>query len=190
MTKYPNQRTVEINKPESFTKNFAIYGKDEMATACKVLNGSAFKVWCYLLSNKKQESWNISPAHAQEVWGISRSSFSDGLNELIKKGYYDPKEQIIYHSTTKDINEIRKQKRKQTNVEIREDEDTRFGSIGSEKEMSNNISDENIVDAEASTKNINKVDSCASTRTAYEKETKAKRGWDFSLFVPDGEFRF
>lgn len=44
MTKYPNQRSVEINKPESFTSNFAIYGKDAMATACKVLNGSAFKV--------------------------------------------------------------------------------------------------------------------------------------------------
>lgn len=179
--KYPNQRSVEISKPTTFTSNFAIYGKDAMATACKVLNGSGFKVWCYLLSNSKQNNWNISPAHAEATWGISRSSFSDGLNELREKGFYDNDRQVIHHESTKNIDEIQKKKRNQESVEIRTRKSTKFEKTQSEKGISNNINSENTIDANASTNNnLNKVGSCASTRTNHPKEER-KFEYDFGL---------
>ena len=86
MALYPNQQTVRIDKKVPKT-NFAVYGKEEMGKACSELNGSAFKVWCYLLSNSDGVLWDISPAAAFNNWGIPRTTFHDGLTELKEKGY-------------------------------------------------------------------------------------------------------
>lgn len=50
MALYQNQRTVKIDK--KIVGIFLMYDEEAMAYACKVLNGSGFKVWCYLLKNK------------------------------------------------------------------------------------------------------------------------------------------
>lgn len=42
MAMYPNQRTVKIDK--KITGIYLIYGEEDMAYACSVLNGSGFKV--------------------------------------------------------------------------------------------------------------------------------------------------
>ena len=82
MPKFANQQTVRIDKPEKQETNFAVYGKDDLADACTVLNPSALRVYLYLLSNAPQVSWDISPQHANDKWGIAINSFKDGLNEL------------------------------------------------------------------------------------------------------------
>lgn len=90
MPSYPNQKTITIDKPSSF-RNYAIYGSEEIAKACSVLNGSAFKVWCYLLKNSSGVQWNVSPKDAENTWGIAHSTWRDGINELKEKGFLDDK---------------------------------------------------------------------------------------------------
>ena len=101
MAMYQNQRTVKIDK--KINGIYLIYGEDEMAYACSVLNGSGFKVWCYLLKNKDGIQWDISPADAKKKWGIKRTTFHDGLRELKEKGFIDFDEGIIHQ---KSINQV------------------------------------------------------------------------------------
>lgn len=99
MKTYPNQKIITIDKPKTFP-NFALYGTEEIAKACAVLNGSAFKVWCYLLSNSANVKWAISPSDAEINWGIKHSTWRDGINELKEKGFLDDK--AIHILSTKD----------------------------------------------------------------------------------------
>ena len=91
---YPNQRVVTIKKNKHRT--YASYGTEEIAYACKNLKPSGFRVWLYLMSNKADVNWYISPAHARDMWGIPLSSFHDGIKELKEKGYYDEVMKEIY----------------------------------------------------------------------------------------------
>lgn len=113
MTKYANQKTVKIIKPEK-SENYAIYSKPGINLACKYLNGAAFKIWCYLLSNAHGITWDISPKHAEKEWGIPQSSFSDGLKELKKKGYYDENLKEVYMISKKSEKELIELKRKKS----------------------------------------------------------------------------
>jgi len=108
MAKYPNQRTIKIDKINS-TGYFAMYGNPEIGNACKVLNGSAFKVYCYIFANSNGFELDISPAHAEKFWGIAQSTFQDGINELLDKGFIV--NGIAHQRSTKDETEIRKKKR-------------------------------------------------------------------------------
>ena len=114
MAKYPNQRTVKVCKTNS-TKYFASYGNPEIAEACKVLNGSGFKVWTYIFANANGFSLDISPASAEKYWGIAPSTFEDGINELITKGFIV--DGVAYQSSTMNEYEIRKKKRNSNNRE-------------------------------------------------------------------------
>ena len=116
MSKYPNQKTVRIDKPEGFS-TFAIYGKPDICDACEVLSYSALRVWLYLLSQKAQIQWDISPQCAENQWGIPRTSWEDGISELREKGYLD--DEAIHSKSTKPLDEIRKKKRNSLNVEVR-----------------------------------------------------------------------
>ena len=165
MALYPNQKTVTIDKPENFS-TFAIYGKPEICIACKVLNGSAFKVWCYLLSQKADTIWDISPKHAFNEWGISKSTFHDGINELIEKGFLD--EKAIHLASTKDESEIRKPKRKSKKNESRTSQDTNYENNLSEFDDSNNIKENNI------TTNKAVLDENVSNIQNYDKEESSK----------------
>ena len=157
MPKFANQQTVRIDKPEKQETNFALYGKDDLADACTVLNPSALRVYLYLLSNAPQVSWAISPQHAKDKWGIALNSFKDGLKELKDKGYYDPSNRVIHQKAQKPIDEIRRKKRNSTKNETRDD-GLNFDSMPDDVHMSNNINIENstmenTVDAGASTNN-------------------------------------
>ena len=111
------------------------------------------------------------------------------MKELIKKGYYDPDQQIIYHTSTKNINEIQKPKRKSANNENRINAISNSESTSSENKYSNNIRSENNVEANASTHNINNGRACASTSTTDPRVKKKKEhGYDFETM--SGEFNF
>ena len=178
MPKFANQQTVRIDKPEKQETNFALYGKDDLADACTVLNPSALRVYLYLLSNAPQVSWDISPQHANDKWGIAINSFKDGLNELKNKGYYDPVNRVIHQKAQKPIDEIRRKRRNSTKNETRDD-GLNFDSMPDEIHMSNNINTENIksentVDADASTNNIG-VTVCASATPSAQPEVEVIR---------------
>ena len=104
---YPNQKKIIIDKPK---KNmFAVYGLKELAIACKTLSYSGLRVWLYLLSNNDKSEWYVSPAHAEKYWGISRSSFYRGWEELIEKGFLI--EETIRQESNMEVSQIEKKKR-------------------------------------------------------------------------------
>ena len=86
--RFPNQRSILIDKPKEF-QNYAIYGKPEIGNASKQLTGNGFKVWCYLLSQSSGVRWALSPKACQNEWGIPKTSFYRGIDELIRRGYLD-----------------------------------------------------------------------------------------------------
>lgn len=124
--KYPNQRTVIIDNKIEKGQIFLMLVKNDLADACKDLNGSGFKVYCYLLSNQDGYKWNISPAHAQKEWGIASSTFKDGIRELIDKGYiangYIHQRKIIKEDDNRPIKEMDENRASITDTVLSEDE--------------------------------------------------------------------
>ena len=129
--KYANQRTVKIDRKTRSNHPFATFDKDLMADACKVLNGSGFKVWCYLLSNQDGYEWAISPAHAEATWGIPTSTFKDGIRELKEKGFIV--DGCIHQQRIKNEDEIRLQNK----VDENRQEDTKSVLLEDENHISN-----------------------------------------------------
>ena len=116
-----------------------MYDEEAMAYACRVLNGSGFKVWCYLLKNKDGILWDISPADAEKRWGISKSTFHDGLRELQTKGFIDFEEGIIHQKSIKPECEIHTSTRRNKPYEIRIGSDTETAQEPYENQYRNNI---------------------------------------------------
>ena len=134
MAKYPNQKKYVIDKKQ-ISEYFASYDKLGIADACSSLKGSGFKVWCYLLSNIDNFEWSISPQHAENEWGIKRSTFYDGLQELEDKGFIDTDKRII-HQFYK--SEVRTEKKSENRQEC-----ANLGTTESENNHSNNNSFKN-----------------------------------------------
>ncbi len=124
--RYPNQRTVIIDNKIEKGQIFMMLVKNDLADACKDLNGSGFKVYCYLLSNQDGYKWCVSPAHAQKEWGIKTRTFKDGFNELIDKGYikdgYIHQRKIIEKDEIRPIEEMDDNRQDDTDIVLWEDE--------------------------------------------------------------------
>lgn len=116
MPKFANQKRIKIDKPENF-ETFAIYGKPDIGEACMTLSYSGFRVWLYLMSQKAQVYWDISPQCAENQWGIPRTSWEDGIKELKEKGFLDDK--AVYSKSRKPFDKICKRKRNSKSVEVR-----------------------------------------------------------------------
>ena len=148
MKTYPNQKNITIDKPKTFS-NFALYGSEEIAKACSVLNGSAFKVWCYLLKNSSGVQWSVYPKDAENTWGIKHSTWRDGINELKEKGFLDDK--AVHMISTKDEN--RPEYKTKSNQQKGE-----LWFLEGDNQHRNNIKSglRNTVSADASTNKLNK----------------------------------
>ena len=140
MAKYPNQKTYVIDKIQ-LSEYFASYDKLGISNACSVLNGSGFKVWCYLLSNIDEFKWSISPQHAENEWGIKRSTFYDGLKELEEKGFIDTDKRIIHQFYKSEVRTEKKSENRQEspNLGTRESENDHSNNNNLKSETNNNI---------------------------------------------------
>ena len=136
--KYSNQRTVKIDRKIREGHIFVSFDKDSMAEACGDLNGGAYKVWCYLLSNQDGYEWAISPADAEKRWGIPTSTFKDGIKELKEKGYIA--DGYIHQQRTKAKDEIRPMNKIDENRQFRTDTDL----LEDDNHISNNYNNNNI----------------------------------------------
>ena len=147
--KYSNQRTVKIDRKIREGHIFVSFDKEWMAEACGDLNGGAYKVWCYLLSNQDGYEWAISPADAEKKWGIPTSTFKDGIRELKEKGYIA--DGYIHQQRTKAKDEIRPLNRIDENRQIRTD------TVLSEDEnhISNNNNNNNNINNDKDTSSEN-----------------------------------
>ena len=62
--------------------------KKDLLDAAKNLNGIAFKIYIYLLSNQESYIGGLSRTDITEKLGISSKSYDNGLKELEDKGYF------------------------------------------------------------------------------------------------------
>ena len=88
--KYANQRNFTINR-EIPTKNthetyLTIYCRN-LNAAMRDLSGVAFKLYCYLCSNKDKYSFDFSTQDFMNVSGAGSTSAREAVNTLISKGY-------------------------------------------------------------------------------------------------------
>lgn len=106
MAKYPNQKSYRINKKNT-TKLFAIYGNPEIMDACKVLKGSGFKMYCCFFSNNDGYRLDGSPEYARKYWGIPKSTYYDGIQDLIDHGFIDVETGEVYQKAVEKQSETR-----------------------------------------------------------------------------------
>lgn len=88
--KYANQNQVVVKRsiPDKGTKQpyICIYTKN-IETAARTLGGVAFKLYLYIASNSNDYTFDYSPQHFSEVYGVSLQRARDAFKELIKEGY-------------------------------------------------------------------------------------------------------
>jgi hypothetical protein len=62
--------------------------KNDILAAAKNLNGVAFKIYMYLISNQENYIGGLSRADITTKLGISSKSYDNGIAELEEKGYF------------------------------------------------------------------------------------------------------
>lgn len=84
----PNQRRIKINKLKCDAEHpYAIINQWAMQTAMKNLNGSGFKLWCYMSKNQPGYCFDLSMEDCKTNWGLSKDSYYAAVNELKEKRY-------------------------------------------------------------------------------------------------------
>ena len=115
---HPNQRTIIINRdlPKKTKENQRPYVAayiDNIAAASKDLNGVAFKLYCYLLSNENYFSLSFSPQDFVNNFGGTIKSAQTAFQELEQKGYI-----ICREKNTFIFNEVSNKELETAEVEI------------------------------------------------------------------------
>ena len=94
MANYANQKRMDILNAELLehkkkTDSDGYYYPMDykyIDAAARELNGNAFKIWLYLVRWRNKGYVFLSPAAIENAMGIKKSSVSDSINELKRKG--------------------------------------------------------------------------------------------------------
>lgn len=101
MISYPNQKYIKVNKEICNSDNlYATINIDSLYLAMGDLNGSAFKMWCYMAKNRDDFGFYLSQEDVVGNWGVcSKSTYHRAIKELIEKGYLQEKtnNHYIFH---------------------------------------------------------------------------------------------
>lgn len=82
-------RVNKIRKQDSTTDvRISDIFKNDILAAAKNLNGVAFKIYMYLISNQNDYIGGLSRADITVKLGISSKSYDNGIAELEEKGYF------------------------------------------------------------------------------------------------------
>lgn len=100
---YPNQKMVQVHRdmpkqtkdnPRTFT---AVYTDNIEAAATNLgTKHTAFKMYLYLLSNKDNYKFALSPQDFANKYGVSLKAAKDAVNDLIAVGYLVLREKKTY----------------------------------------------------------------------------------------------
>lgn len=87
----PNQEKIIINKSKTNKDNIYLCANlDALQEAMNNLkNSSALKLWLFFVKNQNGYQFELSQVEANK-WGISKSSYYRGKEELVQKGYLVP----------------------------------------------------------------------------------------------------
>lgn len=92
ITTHPNQRTIIIQrdipkKTKATQRPYTVIYADNLAAAGRTLNGLAFKLYCYLISNEHCFNLAFSPQDFINNFGGSIRRAQDAFKELEEAGY-------------------------------------------------------------------------------------------------------
>ena len=90
MASFANQRTVTIHKP-TYIGNFVQVDIDDWQEAYATLTKSGFGLYLYCCGNMDGYKLELSSAAVQNALHISDSSYRRAVEELLKYGYFIPK---------------------------------------------------------------------------------------------------
>lgn len=94
MPEYAYQRSVQIHrknvKTEETRQPFLAAYTSNLYEAMKRLNGTEFKVYLYLLSNKNGYSFDFSPQEVANKTGVCRDSARNAFDAMIHKSFIIP----------------------------------------------------------------------------------------------------
>lgn len=90
MAKYANQNKVLIKRtiPEKGAKKpFLCIYNENIEDAARELSNTEFKLYIYLVSNSNDYSFDYSPQHFANTYGVGLTASREAWRALIKKGY-------------------------------------------------------------------------------------------------------
>lgn len=130
---YPNQKMVYINRDmpkqtKESKRPYVVAYTDVIAKASTTLGTkhTAFRLFMYLLCNKDNYYFALSPQDFADEFGVSLKSAKDAVNDLIASGYLVLREKKVYdfyevpHSLDIEPVETKKKKFKMKDGSIRE----------------------------------------------------------------------
>lgn len=121
MAHYPNQKHFTINRinPLKEKKQYLSIVNENIAEASRRLSGEIpFKFYLYLCSNQDNYSFDYSPQHFANIYGVSLDSARRAPEKLIEAGYLVPSEK---HKNGFDFFEVPQEKKTSIKVEIVEE---------------------------------------------------------------------
>ena len=120
---YANQNVVTIKREETKAPFISI-NESSVAAAMKNLTPVQFQVWLYLIKNKNDIDWAVSPEAAEQQWGISKSSFRKAFTTLKEKGYLIQKKgsstHFLLYELPKKVEEIQENEEKNEEKPVEE----------------------------------------------------------------------
>ncbi len=94
----PNQKHIEVQKEKYMKKKddgglqYCKISQKGIQYAMKDLSKAEFQVWLYFAKNEAGYEFWLSPAEAQQSYGIKKDTFQKAIQALEKKGYLVLKE--------------------------------------------------------------------------------------------------
>ena len=135
MAHYPNQKHFTINRinPLMAKKQYLSITCENIAEASRRLSGEIpFKFYLYLCSNQDNYSFDYSPQHFANIYGVSLDSARRAPEKLIEAGYLVPSEK---HKNGFDFFEIPQEKKTSIKINIVEEKRLFEQEDGSMKAM-------------------------------------------------------
>ena len=90
MAFYANQNSIKIKReiPDyRGKKQYLSAYSENIAAAARLLNGVPFKFYIYLLSNQDGYSFDYSPKHFSNIYGVSYDSAKKAIAPLVDAGF-------------------------------------------------------------------------------------------------------
>lgn len=177
----PNQNHIIIKKEPCNKENlYTTTNIYALQNAMQNLSGESFKLWFYFSKNQDSYSFDLSQKDAEQ-WGIKKTTYYRVKQELIKKGYLQPKQEgsNIYYFTEIAFSQIGKERE-----EIEEEKEMVISEYGKNyyqngKDFSGNETDNSHFEQRNNTNNTDKLKDNKTKKG--DKVAKNKKLYDITL---------
>lgn len=87
---YPNQKTVTVNKEQTYGKIFASVHLDNIDHALAVLSPNTFKLWTFFAKNSNGYEFALYRTNVMKCCKFGASTYTKSIQELVNLKYLIP----------------------------------------------------------------------------------------------------